>query len=113
MVRQFFAQRRNLFSGHWTRLIPPLAPFISKHVRNFLVGQRFVPGLHHRAAELLTFYRDRSLQTFENDHGRSLRSASSKFGSGQWRILAGNTKPVRLMTGLTVRRENLFAAIAR
>src|SRR4029077_10039444 len=48
-----------------------------------------------------------------NDHRRSLRSASGKFGTGQRRILSGNTETVRLVASLAVGRENLFAAVAR
>src|SRR5882762_8910361 len=113
MVRQFLAQGRDLFGSHRTGAVPPLAPFVGQNVGNFLIGQCFVPRLHDRAAELLTFDRDRSLQTFKNDHRRSLRSARGKFRTRQRRILTGNTETVGLMTRLTVGRENLFAAVAR
>ena len=113
MIRQFFAQGCDLFGSHRTGAVPPLASLISQNVGNFLVGQRFVPRLHDRASVFLTFDCDRTLQTLENDHCRSFRAAGSKFGTGKRRILAGNTKTVRLMTGLTVGRENLFAAIMR
>src|SRR5437870_13070956 len=113
MVRQFLAQGRDLFGSHRTGAVPPLAPFVSQNVGNFLIGQCFVPRLHDRAAEFLAFHRDRSLQTLKNDHRRSLRTARGKFRAGQRRILTGNTETVGLMTRLTVGRENLFAAVAR
>src|SRR6266478_6277919 len=113
MVRQFFAQTRDLFSGYRTGAVPPLAPFVSQNVGNFLIGQRFVPRLHNGTAEFLPLHRDRTLQTFENDHRRSLRTASGKFRAGQRRILSGNTETVRLVASLAVGRENLFAAVAR
>src|SRR5438876_9866391 len=113
MVRQFLAQGRDLFGSHRTGAIPPLAPFVSQNVGNFLIGQCFVPRLHDRAAEFLAFHRDRPLQTLKNDHRRSLRTPSGKFRAGQRRILTGNTETIGLMTGLTVGRENLFAAVAR
>src|SRR2546423_8838447 len=112
MVRQFFAQRCNLLRGHGTSAVPPFASFISQNVGNFLIGQCFVPRLHNRAAKFLALHRNWSLQTFENDHRRSLRTAGSEFGSSQRRILTGNTKAVGLVTSLTIGRENLFATIA-
>src|SRR6266436_8480405 len=112
MVRQFFAQTRDLFGSYRTGAVPPLAPFVSQNVGNFLIGQCFVPRLHDRTAEFLAFNRDRSLQTFENDHCRSLRTASRKFRAGQRRILSGNTETVRLVASLAVGRENLFASVA-
>ena len=113
MVRQFLAQGRDLFGSHRTGAVPPLAPFVSQNIGNFLIGQCFVPRLHNRTAEFLAFDRDRALQTLKNDHRRSLRPASGEFRAGQRRILTGNTETIGLMTGLTVGRENLFAAVAR
>src|SRR2546430_4018259 len=112
MVRQFFAQTRDLFGSYRTGAIPPLAPFVSQNVGNFLIGQCFVPRLHNGTAEFLPLHRDRTLQTFENDHRRSLRTASREFRAGQRRILSGNTETVRLVASLAVGRGNHFAAVA-
>src|SRR6266487_4939921 len=112
MVGQLFAQPRNLFGRNRAGAVPPLTPLVRENVRNLLVGQCFVPGLHHRGAELLSFNRDWTLQTLENNHGRSTRAAGCKFRTGQRRILTGDAEAVGLMTSLTVRRENLFTAVA-
>src|SRR5438067_3905262 len=113
MIGQLFAQPRNLFGCNRAGTVPPLTSFVSKNVGDLLVGQCFVPRLHHRGAELLSFHGDRTLQTLEHNHGRSARAASCKLRARQRRVLARYAKTVSLMTGLTVRRENLFAAVAR
>src|SRR6266487_2877993 len=113
MVGQFLAQPGNLLSCNRTGTVPPLAPLVRENVGNFLVGQCFVPGLHHRCAELLSFHGDWALQTLEDNHGRPARAASCELRACQWRVLARYAKTVGLMTGLAVRRENLFAAVAR
>src|SRR5438046_1923910 len=113
MVGQLFAQGGNLFARNRARTVPPLTPLVREYVGDLLVGQCFVPGLHHRGAEFLSFDRDRTLQTFEDNHGRPTRAAGCKLRAGQWRILSRYAKTVSLMTGLTVRRENLFAAVPR
>src|SRR6266487_6573618 len=113
MVGQFLAQPGNLLSCNRTGTVPPLAPLVRENVGNFLVGQCFVPGLHHRGAELLSFHGDWALQTLEDNHGRPARAASCELRACQWRVLARYAKTVGLMTGLAVRRENLFAAVAR
>src|SRR2546430_15252692 len=113
MVGQLFAQGGNLFARNRARTVPPLTPLIRKDIGNLLVGQCFVPGLHHRGAEFLSFDRARTLQTFEANHGRPTRAASCNLRAGQWRILSRYAETVGLMTGLTISRENLFAPIAR
>src|SRR5436309_8533257 len=113
MVGQLFAQSGNLFARNRARTVPPLTPLIREDIGDFLVGQCLVPGLHHRGAEFLSFDRDRTLQTFEDNHGRPTRAASCKLRTGQWRILSRYAETVGLMTGLTISRENLFAPVAR
>src|SRR4029078_2782238 len=63
--------------------------------------------------ELLAFNCDRALQTFEHDHAHSPRAPIRKFGTGEWRILAGHAKTVGLVAGLTICRKNLFAWVVR
>src|SRR5205814_7000563 len=113
MIRQLFAQPSNLFGGDCAGTVPPLTPLVREYVGDLLVGQCFVPGLHHRGAEFLAFDRDWALQTFEDNHGRPTRAARCKLRTGQRRILSRYAKTVGLMTGLTIGRENLFASIAR
>src|SRR5439155_26464647 len=113
MVGQFFAQRSNLFARNRAGLVPPLTPLVSKDVGDPLVGQCFIPWLHHRGAKLLAFDGDWPLQTLEDNHARPTRAAGCKFRASKWRILTGHAETIGLMTGLTVRRENLFAAVAR
>src|SRR5213082_2112527 len=113
MIGQLFAQPLNLFGCNRAGTVPPLTPLVREYVGDLLVGQCFVPGLHHRGAEFLSFDRDRTLQTFEDNHGGPARAASCKLRTGQWRILSRYAETVGLMTGLTIGRENLFAPIAR
>src|SRR6266436_9165211 len=113
MVGQLFAQSSNLFGRNRTGTVPPLAPLIRENVRDLLVGQCFVPRLHHRGAELLSFHCDRTLQAVENNHGGPARAAGCELRARQRWVLARYAKTVSLMTGLAVRRENLFTAIAR
>src|SRR5437762_13758030 len=112
MIRQLFARPSNLFGGDCAGTVPPLTPLVREYIGDLLVGQCFVPGLHHRGAEFLSFDRDRTLQTFEDNHGRPTRAASCKLRAGQWRILSRYAETVGLMTGLTTGRANLFAPIA-
>ncbi len=62
VIGQLLAQCGNLFGRNRAGTVAPLASFVSEDVRNLLVGQRFVPRLHHRGAEFLTFDRDWTLQ---------------------------------------------------
>ena len=112
MIGQFFPQRRNLFGRHRTRVVSPLASFVSKNVGDFLVGQCFVPRLHHSSAKLLSFHFDRTLQTFQHNHCQPSRAAGRKFRACQRWILSGNTETVRLMASLTVGRKNFLATIS-
>src|SRR5438093_10452987 len=102
MIGQFFAQRSDLLGSDRARAVPPVASLVSEDVGNFLVGQCFVPRLHHRCAELLPFNSDWTLQTFEDNHGRTSGAAGCKLRTGQRRILTGHTKTVGLMTSLAI-----------
>ena len=113
MTSQFFAQRGDLLGCNRTPIVAPLAPLVREDVGNFLVGQCFIPRLHHCSAEFLAFYRDWALQTLKDNHRRPTRAASCKFRASQRRILTGHAQTVGLMTCLAVGCENLFAAIAR
>src|SRR5262245_35852808 len=113
MVGKLLAQRSDLLWGNGARVIPPLASLVRDDVGKFLIGQRLVPGLHHRAAVLLALYFDGTGQTFKHYHGHSVRATSSKFGTRQRRILAWHAKTVRLMTCLAVGRKNLLSPIVR
>src|SRR5947208_3408185 len=113
MVGQLFAQSGNLLGSDWARTVAPLAPLVRENVSNFLVGQGFVPWLHDRRAEFLTFDCDWTLQTFHNDLRRPTRAAGCKLRTCQRRILTRHTEPVGLMAGLAIGRKNLFAAITR
>src|SRR5262249_10223357 len=64
-------------------------------------------------AVLLAFNRDRTLQTFQNNHAHPPRAPIRKFRTSQRRILTGHAETVGLVAGLTVRRENFLAAIVR
>src|SRR6266487_4717670 len=113
MVGQLFAQSGNLFGCDWACAIAPLAPLVGHDVRDLFVSQSFVPWLHHRRAILLPFHFHWALQAFKHDHAHASRAAVCKFGTGKRRILAGHALAIRLMTRLTIRRENLFATIVR
>src|SRR5437867_13197914 len=113
MIRQFFSERGNLFGCDGTGAVPPVASLVRKNVGNFLVGQCFVPGLHHRRAVLLAFNFDRALQTFEDNHSRATRAACCKLCTRKRWILAAHTEAVGLMTGLTLRCETRAPTIVR
>src|SRR5438132_3515289 len=113
MIGKLFAQGGNLFGRYRATVVSPLTAFVSENVGNFLVGQRFVPWLHHCGPKFLAFDGDWTLQPLEHNHGRSLRTAGCKLRTSKRRILAGHAETVRLMTGLAVRGENLFPAIVR
>src|SRR6266403_142653 len=113
MIGELFAQRGDLLSRDRTRTVAPLAALVRENVSNFLVGQCLVPRLHHRRAKFLTFDGDWTLQTFHNDLRRPARPARCKLRASERRILTRHAEPVGLMAGLTIRRENLFAAIMR
>src|SRR6266404_1985485 len=102
MVREFFAQRSDLLGGDGTGLVSPLASFIRENVGDLFIGQCFVPRLHHCCAKLLAFHFDWALQTFENNHRRTLRAAGCKLRARKWRILASYAFAVGLMTRLTI-----------
>ena len=63
MASQFFAERGNLLDRDRARAVSPFTPLVRENVGNLLVGQCFVPGLHHRRAKFLAFDRDWTLQT--------------------------------------------------
>src|SRR5437870_12071016 len=113
MTGQLFAQSGNLLGRDRAGIVSPLTAFVSQDVGNFLVCQCFVPWLHHGAAKLLAFDGHWALQTLQDNHGRAARPAGCKLRTRKRRILTGNAQTVGLVTGLTVRRENLFAAVAR
>src|SRR6202030_4329836 len=70
------------------------------------------PGLHDGAAKLFSFHGDRTLQAFENNHGRTTRTAVGNFGTCQRRIsLRGRTLSVGLMADLAVCSKNFLAAL--
>src|SRR5205823_7379682 len=111
MRSELLAQGGDLFFGHRTSLIAPLLSLISQDVGNLLVTQTF-PGLHDRAAELLSLHRDRTLQALHHDHGGATGSAVGNFRTGQWRItLTLRSEPVCLVADLTICRENFFASL--
>src|SRR5438552_2582421 len=111
MTGQFLAQSRNLFLGNGAAVVSPLLSLISEDIGNLLVTQAF-PGLHDRAAELLSLHRDRALQTLHHDHSGATRAAVGNFRTGKWRIsLALRSESARLMADRAVRRKNLFAAL--
>src|SRR6266566_4376583 len=111
MIGQLFAQRGDLFGRDRAGTVSPLASLVRENVGNLLVGQCFVPGLHHRAAKFLAFDCDRALQTLEDNHPRPTRTAGGKFRASKRRILTGDAEAVGLMTSLAIGCENLFAAI--
>src|SRR6266576_3161246 len=113
VIGQFLAQSGNLFGRNRAGTVPPLTPLVGEDIGDLLVGQCFVPGLHYRGAEFLAFDCDRTLQTLENNHGRSTRAAGCKLRTRQRQILTGDAEAVGLMTSLTIRSENLFTAVAR
>ncbi len=81
MIGKFFAQSGDLFFGHGTPGIAPRLSLISEDVGNFLVPQT-LPGLHDRAAELLSLHRDRTLQALHHNHGGPTGAAVGDFGTG-------------------------------
>src|SRR6266567_2192839 len=113
MISQLLAQRGDLLGRNWAGVVAPLASLVGDDVGNFLVGQCFIPWLHHCRAEFLAFNCDWALQPFEDNHRRTTRPAGCKLRAGQRRILPGHAKTVGLVTCLAIGRENLFAAIAR
>src|SRR5262249_24129102 len=113
MIGQLFPKRGDLLGCHRTGVVSPLASLVCHDIGNFLVGQRFVPRLHHRRAVLLAFNCDRALQAFEHNHAHPPRAPIRKFRTSKRRILARYPKTVSLMTGLTISRENLLTSVAR
>src|SRR6476469_840320 len=112
MARQFLPQSRDLRGGNRSALVPPLLANVGENVGDLRVSQRFVPRLHDGCPKLHALYRDRALQSFEHDHGRTARSAINDFGTGERRVtLPLRTESVGLMANGAVGRENLFAAI--
>src|SRR5439155_376213 len=111
MIGQLFAQRGNLFGCERAGAVAPFASLVSHDIGNLFVSQSFVPRLHDSGAVLLAFNFNRALQTFEYYHAHASRAASCKFGTGKRRILTRHALTIGLMTGLTIRRENLLAAI--
>src|SRR6476646_11183140 len=109
MTREFLAKRGNLLGRDRAGAVAPLAAFVCENVGNFLVGQSFVPRLHHSRAVFLAFNLDRALQALEDNHCRSARAADCKFRTSKRWILAGYAKTVSLMTGLTIGRKNFLA----
>ena len=78
MIGELLAQRSDLLGGHGTCVIGPFASLVRDDVGKFLIRQRFVPWLHHRAAVLLTLHFDGTGQTLKHDHGHSVRAAGSE-----------------------------------
>src|SRR5438046_5663597 len=111
MTGQFLAQSRNLFLGNGAAVVSPLLSLISEDVGNLLVTQAF-PGLHDRAAELLSLHRDRPLQTFHHDHGGATGAAVGNFRTGKRRItLALRPESARLMAYRAIRHKDFFSAL--
>src|SRR5262245_31262317 len=71
MIGQLFAQRSNLLGCHRAGVVSPLTALICQDIGNFLVGQCFIPRLHHGGTKLLAFHFNRTCQTFENNHRRT------------------------------------------
>src|SRR6266536_6430834 len=113
MICQLFAPRGDLLGCDRTCVVAPPAPLVRENVGNLLVGQCFVPWLHHRSAKFLALHGDWALQTLEDNHGRPSRSAGCKLRASERRILTGHAQAIGLMTCLAIGRKNLFAAIAR
>src|SRR6266576_2146392 len=113
MAGEFLAQSGDLFLGNGTAGISPLLSLISEDVGNLLVTQAF-PGLHDRAAELLSLHRDRPLQTFHHDHGGATGAAVGNFRTGKRRItLALRPESACLMADRTIRHKNFLATLRR
>ena len=94
--------------------VPPLLTNVGHNVGDLLIGQSFLPRLHHRGAELLR------LSPSPDPRSPSARSCPrrfvppfTKFGAGQRRILSGDAKSGHLMAGRAIGREDLFAALGR
>src|SRR5438552_10033976 len=85
MTGQFLAQSRNLFLGNGAAVVSPLLSLISEDVGNLLVTQAF-PWLHDRAAELLSFHRNWTLQTLHHAHSGTTGAAVGNFRTGMRRI---------------------------
>src|SRR5439155_12854574 len=111
MIGQFFPHGRDLFLGDRAAVVPPLLSLKSKNVGNFLVTQA-LPRLHDRAAELLSFHLNWTLQTLHHDHGGATGAAVGNFRTGQRRIsLALRSESARLMAHGGIRHENFFAGL--
>src|SRR5438067_7247279 len=112
MTGQFLAQSRNLFLGNGAAVVSPLLSLISEDVGNLLVTQAF-PWLHDRAAELLSFHRNWTLQTLHHDHSGPTGSAVGNFRASKRRItLTLRSESARLMAHGAIRHENFFAALS-
>src|SRR6266513_2094697 len=108
MTSQFFAQSRDLFLGNRAAVVSPLLSLISQDIGNLLITQA-LPRLHNGAAELLSFHRDRTLQTLHHDHGGATGAAVGNFRTGKRRItLALRSESSRLMAHRAIRHENFF-----
>src|SRR5207249_4334169 len=111
MTGQFLAQSRNQFLGNGAAVVSPLLSLISEDVGNLLVTQAF-PWLHDRAAELLSFHRNWTLQTLHHDHSGPTGSAVGNFRASKRRItLTLRSESARLMAHGAIRHENFFAAL--
>src|SRR6266478_2323819 len=113
MAGEFLAQSGDLFLGNRAAGISPLLSLISEDVGNLLVTQA-LPRLHNCAAVLLSFHRDRPLQTLHHDHGSATRTAVGNFRTSKRRItLALRSESARLMADRAIRHKNFLAALRR
>src|SRR6266513_3416641 len=111
MAREFLAQSGDLFLGNRAAGVSPLLSLISEDVGNFLVTQA-LPWLHDCAAELLSFHRDRTLQTLHHDHGGATGAAVGNFRTGERRIsLTLRSESTCLMAYRAIGHENFFTAL--
>src|SRR5438067_835195 len=111
MIGQLFAQRGNLFGCERAGAVAPFTSLVSHDIGNLFVSQSFVPRLHDSGAVLLAFNFTWALQTFEYFHAQASRAAICKFETGKRGILPRHALTFGLMTGLTIRRKTLLAAI--
>src|SRR4030095_5575166 len=97
MFGQFLAQSSDLFLGNGAAVVSPLLSLVREDVGNLLVTQA-LPRLHDRAAELLSFHRDRTLHTLHQDTGGATGAAVGNFRTGKRRIsLTLRSESARLM----------------
>src|SRR5439155_14889514 len=93
--------------------VTPFLPDVGQDISDFLIGQSFIPRLHHRGAEVTTLDSERALQSFEHNHRRPARSVDDVLRTSERRILTGDTKTIGLMTSRAVSQENFLTAFCR